>query len=241
MYGHPADMDPLLGLARKHNLFIIEDAAESHGATYKGQIVGGIGDLSCFSFYANKIITTGEGGMVLTKHRELSDRLRSLRNLCFRPERRFYHTHAGHNYRLTNIQAAVGLSQVEAIDQHIAQKQWMGKAYTERLGSLPQITLPVEEPWATNVYWMYGVVLNDDVPYDAVELAKRLRARGVDTRPFFIGMHQQPVLLEQGLFAGESYPVSERLTDRGLYLPSGLTLTESQLSRVCDVVKEVLA
>jgi perosamine synthetase len=241
MYGHPADMDPLLGLARKHNLFIIEDAAESHGATYKGQIVGGIGDLSCFSFYANKIITTGEGGMVLTKHRELSDRLRSLRNLCFRPERRFYHTHAGHNYRLTNIQAAVGLSQVEAIDQHIAQKQWMGKAYTERLGSLPQITLPVEEPWATNVYWMYGVVLNDDVPYDAVELAKRLRARGVDTRPFFIGMHQQPVLLEQGLFAGESYPVSERLTDRGLYLPSGQTLTESQLSRVCDVVKEVLA
>lgn len=241
MYGHPADMDSLLDLARKHDLFIIEDAAESHGATYKGQVVGSIGDLSCFSFYANKIITTGEGGMVLTKHRELSDRLRSLRNLCFRPERRFYHTHAGHNYRLTNIQAAVGLSQVEAIDQHIAQKQWMGKAYTEQLSNLSQITLPVEEPWATNVYWMYGLVLNDDVPYDAVELAKRLRAKGVDTRPFFIGMHQQPVLLEQGLFAGESYPVSERLADRGLYLPSGLTLTESQLSRVCEVVKEVLA
>jgi len=240
MYGHPADMDPLLDLARKHNLFIIEDAAESHGATYKGQVVGGIGDLSCFSFYANKIITTGEGGMVLTKHRELSDRLRSLRNLCFRPERRFYHTHAGHNYRLTNIQAAVGLSQVEAIDQHIAQKQWMGKEYTERLSSISQIALPVEEPWATNVYWMYGVVLDDEVPYDAVELAKRLRAKGVDTRPFFIGMHEQPVLLQQGLFAGESYPVSERLAKRGLYLPSGLTLTESQLSRVCEAVAEVL-
>ena len=240
MYGHPADMNPLLDLARKHHLFIIEDAAESHGATYRGEVVGGIGDLSCFSFYANKIITTGEGGMVLTKHRELSERLRSLRNLCFRPERRFYHTHAGHNYRLTNIQAAVGLSQVEAIDQHIAQKRWMGKSYTEQLGGISQITLPVEEPWATNVYWMYGLVLNDDVPYDAVELAKRLRSKGVDTRPFFIGMHQQPVLLQQGLFASESYPVSERLASRGLYLPSGLTLTESQLSRVCDAVKEVL-
>lgn len=240
MYGHPADMDPLLDLARKHNLFIIEDAAESHGATYKGQVVGGIGDLSCFSFYANKIITTGEGGMVLTKHRELSERLRSLRNLCFRPERRFYHTHAGHNYRLTNIQAAVGLSQVEVIEQHIQQKRWMGQAYNEQLGGLSRITLPVEEPWATNVYWMYGLVLDDSVPYDAVELARRLRAKGVDTRPFFLGMHEQPVFLEQGLFAGESYPVSERLATRGLYLPSGLALTESQLSRVCEAVKEVL-
>ena len=239
MYGHPVDMNPLLDLTRKHDLFIIEDAAESHGAKYKGQIVGGIGDLSCFSFYANKIITTGEGGMVLAKRSDLSERLRSLRNLCFRPERRFYHTHAGHNYRLTNIQAAVGLSQVEAIEDHLRQKHWMGKAYTEQLNDIAQITLPVEEPWATNVYWMYGLVLNDDVEYDAVELARRLRVKGVDTRPFFVGMHEQPVLREQGLFAGESYPVSERLTTRGLYLPSGLALTESQLSRVCDAVKEV--
>jgi perosamine synthetase len=241
MYGHPVDMDPLLDLARKHNLFIVEDAAESHGATYKGQIVGGIGDLSCFSFYANKIITTGEGGMVLAKRKEHSDRIRSLRNLCFRPERRFYHTHAGHNYRLTNIQAAVGLAQVEAIEDHLKRKRWMGKAYTEQLSGIAQITLPVEEPWATNVYWMYGLVLNDDVNYDAVELARRLRAEGVDTRPFFIGMHEQPVLRQQGLFEGESYPVSERLASRGLYLPSGLALTESQLSRVCDAVKEVFA
>ena len=240
MYGHPADMDPLLDLARKHNLFIIEDAAESHGASYKGQIVGGIGDLSCFSFYANKIITTGEGGMILTKHRELSERLRSLRNLCFRPERRFYHTHAGHNYRLTNIQAAVGLSQVEVIEQHVKQKRWMGQAYNEQLGGISGITLPVEEPWATNVYWMYGLVLDDEVGYDAVELARRLRAKGVDTRPFFLGMHEQPVFRQQGLFEGESYPVSERLATRGLYLPSGLALTESQLSRVCEAVKEVL-
>lgn len=241
MYGHPVDMDPLRELARKHNLFIIEDAAESHGATYKGKTVGGIGDLSCFSFYANKIITTGEGGMVLAKSAEHAERLRSLRNLCFRADRRFYHTKAGHNYRLTNLQAAVGLSQVEAIEEHLRRKRWLGRAYNEQLSGIAQITLPVEEPWATNVYWMYGLVLNDDVPYDAVELARRLRAKGVDTRPFFLGMHEQPVFREQGLFAGESYPVAERLAVRGLYLPSGLALTESQLSRVCEAVREVFA
>jgi perosamine synthetase len=241
MYGHPVDMDPLLDLARKHNLFIIEDAAEAHGAQYKEQTVGGIGDLSCFSFYANKIITTGEGGMVLAKSPEHEQRLRSLRNLCFRPDRRFFHTKAGHNYRLTNLQAAVGLSQVEAMEDHLRRKRWMGKAYTEQLSGIEQIALPVEEPWAMNVYWMYGLVLSDDVPYDAVELARRLRAKGVDTRPFFLGMHEQPVFREQGLFAGESYPVSERLAVRGLYLPSGLKLTESQLSRVCEAVREVFA
>jgi perosamine synthetase len=241
MYGHPVDMDPLLELARQHDLFIIEDAAESHGAGYKGRTVGGMGDLSCFSFYANKIITTGEGGMVLAKSAKHAERLRSLRNLCFRADRRFYHTEMGHNYRLTNIQAAIGLSQVEAIDEHLRRKRWMGKSYTERLAHLEQIALPVEESWATNVYWMYGLVLNDDLGYDAVELARRLKAKGVDTRPFFLGMHEQPVLTDQGLFLNESYPVAERLARRGLYLPSGLALTEDQLARVCEAVIEVLA
>lgn len=241
MYGHPVDMDPLLELARKHDLIIIEDAAESHGAEYKNQVVGGIGDLSCFSFYANKIITTGEGGMVLAKRTEHSEHLRSLRNMCFRQDRRFYHTEAGHNYRLTNLQAAVGLSQVEAMDEHIRRKRWMGKSYTERLNQIDQITLPVEESWATNVYWMYGIVLNDDVSYDAAELARRLREKGVDTRPFFLGMHEQPVFRQQGLFLAESYPVAERIARRGLYLPSGLALTEDQLSRVCEAVKEVFS
>jgi len=240
MYGHPVDMDPIRELASKHNLFIIEDAAEAHGAEYKGQKVGGIGDLSCFSFYANKIITTGEGGMVLAKSVEHAERLKSLRNLCFRADRRFYHTELGHNYRLTNIQAAIGLSQVERIEDHIAQKRWMGQAYTECLKDLPQIVLPVEESWAKNVYWMYGVVLTNDVAYAATEFARRLREKGVDTRPFFIGMHEQPVLLEKGMFTGEHYPVAERIARRGLYLPSGLTLSESQLEQVCDVVRSVL-
>jgi perosamine synthetase len=240
IYGHPVDMDPICELAQKYQLYIIEDAAEAHGAEYKHKRVGGIGDLSCFSFYANKIITTGEGGMVLAKSAEHAERLRSLRNLCFRKDRRFYHTELGHNYRMTNLQAAVGLSQVEKVEEHIRQKQWMGKAYTERLQGLPQIELPVEEAWAKNVYWMYGLVLADDMQYDATEFAVRLKAEGVETRPFFIGMHEQPVFHQMGLFRDERYPVSERIARRGLYLPSGLTLTEAQLETVCEGVRKVL-
>ncbi len=240
MYGHPVNMDPIQELARKYNLVVIEDAAEAHGAEYKGRKVGGIGDLSCFSFYANKIITTGEGGMVLARSADHAEKLRSLRNLCFQKDQRFYHTELGHNYRLTNLQAAIGLSQVEQIEEHVAKKRWMGEAYTERLKGMYQISLPVEEPWAKNVYWMYGVVLANDVKYDAVEFARRLRENGVDTRPFFIGMHEQPVFKKQGMFKMEQYPVAEHIARRGLYLPSGLTLTEAQLDQVCDVVRRVL-
>jgi len=240
MYGHPVDMDPILELARQHKLFVVEDAAEAHGAEYKGQKVGGMGDLSCFSFYANKIITTGEGGMVLTKREDHAERIRSMRNMCFRKDRRFYHTELGHNYRLSNLQAAVGVAQVEQMEEHLRRKRWMGKAYTERLSKMPQIALPVEEAWAKNVYWMYGLVLADEVEYDAAEFAQRLRKRGIETRPFFLGMHEQPVFLDCGMFKGERYPVAERIARRGLYLPSGLTLTEEQLSRVCDAVIDTL-
>jgi perosamine synthetase len=240
MYGHPVDMDPLLKLAQNYNLFIVEDSAEAHGAEYKGQKVGGIGDLSCFSFYANKIITTGEGGMILAKRADHAERLRSLRNLCFRKERRFYHSELGHNYRLTNLQAAIGVSQVEQIEKLVAKKRWIGLTYTDRLNSLQQIALPVEEPWAKNVYWMYGIVLADDIVYDATEFGHRLRAKGIETRPFFVGMHEQPVFQQMGLFGKEEYPVAERIARRGLYLPSGLTLSEAQIETVCKSVIEIL-
>jgi perosamine synthetase len=239
MFGHPVDMPQLMEIARRHNLRVIEDAAESHGAEVAGRRVGGIGDMGCFSFYANKIITTGEGGMVVTNDAHFAERLRSLRNLAFRPDRRFLHTEIGHNYRMTNIQAAVGVAQVECIEQHITHKRWMAESYRKRLAGLP-ISLPVERNWAKNVYWMYGVVLDDDVPFDAIEFARRLRERNVDTRPLFIGMHEQPVLRGQGLFGGETYPVTERLARRGLYLPSGLTLTEAQIDEVCAVVHDLL-
>jgi perosamine synthetase len=234
-------MDPLQKLARKHNLVIIEDAAEAHGAEYKGRKSGGLGDLGCFSFYANKIITTGEGGMVLTRDAEQAERLRALRNLCFRKERRFYHTELGHNYRLTNLQAAIGLAQLERIDESVAKKRWMGAAYTERLKNIAGLQLPIEEPWARNVYWMYGVILGDAFGMDAVEFARRLAEQGVMTRPFFLGMHEQPVFQDMGLFLDEHYPVAEHIARQGLYLPSGMTLTEAQLEQVCEAVGRVLS
>lgn len=241
MYGHPVDMDPVLELARKHNLIIIEDAAEAHGAEYKGRKCGGMGDLNCFSFYANKIITTGEGGMVLTNDAKQAERLRSLRNLCFKKERRFYHTELGNNYRLTNLQAAIGLAQLERIEESVTKKRWMGAAYTERLKDIPTLQLPIEEPWAKNVYWMYGLVLNESTGMDAVEFARRLSEKGVMTRPFFLGMHEQPVFHSMGLFGGEHYSVAERIARQGLYLPSGMTLTEAQNEKVCQAVHQVLA
>jgi len=250
IYGHPVDMDPVLMLAEKHGLVVIEDAAEVHGAEYLSgrdgprpvwKRCGGLGHISAFSFYANKLITTGEGGMVLTNDPNYAEKARSLRNLCFRPERRFFHTELGHNFRLTNLQAALGVAQIERMDEIVARKRWMGQAYTERLGDITCLQLPVEEPWARHVYWMYGVVLDESTGMDAAEFANRLRAYGVEARPFFLGMHEQPVFHERGLFVGEHYPVAERIARQGLYLPSGLALTEAQLAQVCAAVREALA
>ena len=249
MYGHPVDFDPLIALAEARGLTIIEDAAEAHGAEYlsgrngpapQWRRCGGLGQLSTFSFYANKLVTTGEGGMVLMDDPAAAERAKSLRNLCFQEGRRFYHTEMGHNFRLTNMQAALGVAQLERMPEIVARKRWMGRAYTDRLKDLPALQLPVEESWAKQVFWMYGTVLDDAVGFDAVEFARRLAAEGVQTRPFFLGMHQQPVLLGRGLFAGERYPVTDRLARQGLYLPSGLALTESQIDRVCDAVRKVV-
>jgi len=250
VYGHPVDMDPLLDLADERGLAIVEDAAEAHGAQYLSrrnnacpvwQPCGSFGTLSCFSFYANKLITTGEGGMVLTDDPGLAARVRSLCNLCFQPERRFYHAELGHNYRMTNLQAALGLAQLERIDQIVAHKLWIGREYTRQLRDIENLQLPIEASWARNAYWMYGVVLSERTNVDAHQFAQRLREHGVDTRPFFLGMHEQPVLHDQGLFHDEHYPVAERIARQGLYLPSGLALTGEQLASVCTVVREVLA
>jgi perosamine synthetase len=202
---------------------------------------GSFGRASVFSFYANKLITTGEGGMIVTDDDALADRLRSQRNLAFHSDRRFHHPSIGHQYRLTNMQAALGVSQVARVGELLQRKRWMGAAYTEHLQGLDMLHLPVEQPWARHVYWMYGVVLRNDAKFDASELAARLATRGVETRPFFLGMHEQPALLDRGLFRGEKYPVAERLARRGLYLPSGVHLTEIQLERVCDAVRGVLS
>jgi perosamine synthetase len=240
IYGHPVDMDPLLELASRYGLDLVEDAAEAHGAEYRGRRAGRFGTSSCFSFYANKLLTTGEGGMLLVDDDDLAERARRLRNLGFQPGRRFLHAELGFNFRLTNLQAALGLAQVERMDEIVARKRRMGHAYTERLSEMPGLELQVQQPWAHSVFWMYGVVLREETGLDADEFALRLRSRGVETRPFFLGMHEQPVLRERGLFKGESYPVAERIARQGLYLPSGLGLEESQIERICEAVSEAL-
>ena len=239
VYGHPVDMGPLQALADKHGLAIVEDAAEAHGATYRGRRCGSLGDVGCFSFYANKIVTTGEGGMILTDDDRLAETARSRRNLAFRGERRFRHTELGFNFRMTNVQAALGVAQLERIDTVVARKREVGRRYTEALAGLP-LQLPVEREWATNVYWMYGVVLDEATGLDAARFEHVLAKKGVQTRPFFLGMHEQPVFSERGLFAGESYPVAERLARQGLYLPSGTALTDAQLDEVVAAVRAVL-
>jgi perosamine synthetase len=241
IFGHMAEMDPLLELAHEFGLAIVEDAAEAHGAQYHGRRAGGIGAMGCFSFYANKIVTTGEGGMIVTNDAKLAERARSLRNLAFRREQRFLHTELGYNFRMTNLQAAIGLAQVECIDDHLARKRRMAALYNDGLRGIKGLRLPVERPNVKNVYWMYGVVLEDHVAMDAATFGARLKEQGIDTRPFFLGMHEQPVLRELGLFAGERYPVTETIARRGLYLPSGLGLHENQIEEVCAAVKRCLA
>jgi perosamine synthetase len=250
IYGHPVEMDPLLYLAKEHGLAVIEDAAEAHGAEYlSGQNTpapawrrcGSFGDLSCFSFYANKLVSTGEGGMVLTDDPALAERARSFRNLCFDPDRRFHHEELGFNFRLTNLQAALGVAQLERMDQIVARKRSMGQTYNRLLKDIEGLKLPAEEPWAKNVYWMYGVVLSETIDMEAREFARKLKERGVETRPFFLGMHQQPVLQKRGLFMKEDHPLAECLARRGLYLPSGLALTEEQPKSVSEAVHEALS
>lgn len=242
IYGLPVDMAPLEALAEKHGLAIVEDAAEAHGQTYRGRACGSFGDLSVFSFYPNKHVTSGEGGMILTDSDALAARCRDLRNLCFKPPRRFVHDELGWNLRMTNLQAAVGVAQLERLDEFIARKQAMGARYTQALSTLACLQLPpTQAAGSANHYWVFGVVLADDVDFDAHEAMQRLAAAGVGCRPFFWPMHEQPVFRRMGLFAGESCPVAERIARRGFYLPSGLALTERQIDEVVAAVRKVLA
>ncbi|MBE9138801.1 DegT/DnrJ/EryC1/StrS family aminotransferase [Nodosilinea sp. LEGE 07088] len=242
IYGLPVDMAPLLDIAQRHHLTMLEDAAELHGQTYRGRPCGSFGDISTFSFYANKHITTGEGGMVLTDDDALADRCRSLRNLCFQPQKRFVHEELGWNFRLGNLQAALGVAQLEQLNTFLARKRAMGQRYTEGLKGVAGLQLPLATTdYADNGYWVYGLVLDAAVPFDAAEAMQRLKAKGIGTRPFFWPMHEQPVLHKMGLFAGDKHPVAERLARRGFYIPSGLALTDAQIDQVIASVKEVMA
>jgi perosamine synthetase len=241
VYGLPADVQPLLDRARRHGLRVLEDAAQMHGQAYQGRPCGSFGDLSTFSFYPNKLVTTGEGGMVVTDDDALAAACRSLRNLCFEPERRFVHERLGWNFRMSNLQAAVGLAQLERLDEFVARKRAMGRYYDELLAGLAGIELPpAAADYAESIYWVYGVVLDETIAADAAGIMATLSALGVGCRPFFCPMHWQPALRKRGLFAGESYPVAERLYRRGFYLPSGLALTPVQMAQVADALRTAL-
>jgi len=240
IYGLPVDMDPVLIIARRHGLKVIEDAAEVIGQTYRGAPCGSLGEISTVSFYPNKHVTTGEGGMILTDDHELAEVCRSLRNLCFQPKRRFAHERLGWNLRMTNLQAALGLAQLERLDQFIERKRWLGRRYNELLAGLPGVQLPLEATdYAENIYWVYGLVLDESLKFDGQEAMKRLAKAGVGSRPFFYPLHQQLVLKEMGLFDGKHYPVAERIGNRGFYLPSGIALQPSTAKYVAEIVRSL--
>jgi perosamine synthetase len=241
IYGLPCDMDPILAFALRHGLRVIEDAAEMHGQAYRGRACGSFGDVSTFSFYPNKHVTTGEGGMIVTDSDTLAEKCRGLRNLCFMPGRRFVHEELGYNMRMTNLQAALGVAQLERLTEFVARKRRMGQLYTELLDDIPTIQLPLAQTdYARNIYWVYGIILGPEVPFDATEAMKRLAAKGVGTRPFFWPMHEQPVLRRLGFCAGVQCPVAERIARRGFYVPSGMALSEAHIRDVARAVREVL-
>ncbi len=242
IYGLPVDMNPVLALADKYGLQIIEDAAEMHGQTYHDRPCGSFGDISIFSFYPNKHITTGEGGMLVTDDPKLAERCRSLRNLCFQPQQRFVHEELGSNFRMTNLQAAVGVAQLERLDEFVTRKRLMGQMYTQLLCDVPGLQLPIDRTdYARNIYWVYGVVLDDELPFEAIDLMQHLAGYNIGTRPFFWCMHEQPVFKKMGLFEGVSCPVAEKIAKRGFYIPSGMALTIEQIDRVATTLRKSIA
>lgn len=241
LYGLPVQVDQILSIAKKYNLKVIEDAAEMHGQMYNGKPCGSFGDISTFSFYPNKHITTGEGGMLVTNDENLAERCKMLRNLCFRKDIRYVHHEISDNYRFTNIQAAIGLAQLERLDEFVEKKRQMGKYYTENLRNIEGIILPLEQTeYAHNIYWIYGIVLGKDINANNKKIQECLAEEGIGSRTFFWCMHEQPVYRNQQLFTDEEYPVAEYLARKGFYIPSGLSLTRGQMDEVIMKVAKVI-
>jgi perosamine synthetase len=236
LYGHPVDMDPVLKIARDNNLFVIEDAAEAHGALYKNKIVGSLGDTGSFSFYGNKIITTGEGGMITTSDQHLADTMRTLKGQGVDPDRRYWHPVIGYNYRMTNIEAAIGLAQLENISWHLRRRREIADLYNKYLAGLhDSIQLPVEKKWAKHAFWMYSVLLKDTVHLSRDEFMTELQDAGIETRPVFYPMHILPPYLEKDA----RYPVAEKISCRGINLPTHAGLTEEDIRYISETIEKI--
>lgn len=242
IYGLPIDMDPLLKIAKKYNLKVIEDAAEALGLQYKTRECGSFGDVSTFSFYANKHITTGEGGMIVTDNEQIAEKCRSLRNLCFNKERRFLHYDLGWNYRFTNLQSALGIAQLEKLNKFIIKKRLIGENYNKELSKINLFNIPLnEKSYAKNIYWVYGIVLKKNSPIKTDSLMKKLKLYGIETRNFFWPLHKQPILKKMGFFKNMKLPVAEYLSKNGLYLPTGLSITSLQQKYVINKIRKIFS
>lgn len=231
LYGHPAKMSELKEIARRHKLFLLEDAAEAHGAMCGGKIVGSLGDAAAFSFYANKIVTTGEGGMVVTDHDALAERARLLRGQGMDANRRYWHPIVGYNYRMMNLQAAIGLAQMEKIDRQIELRARVAELYRDRLREFPGITFQSEQPWARHANWMFSVVLDREIWGRRDDIIERLGGLGIETRPVFYPAHTFPPYADSAV--GETFPTAEKLSAGGVSLPTWAGLTEEQIDKVC--------
>jgi perosamine synthetase len=242
IYGHPCEMNRIKEIANKYGLKIIEDAAEVHGAEYFGKKCGSLSDIAAFSFFANKIVTTGEGGMVVTNNNELAEKCRYYKNLCFpiNGERNYLHNDIGYNYRMSNIHAAIGLAQTEKLEFYIERRRANNKFYREYLSELPGIIFQEEISGNKNVYWMNGIVIDKDkFGISRNELMIRLKKDGIDTRYFFRGMHEQLSLLNYGCDFKGKYHITDWLSENGLYLPSGSNLSENDIYYVSSIIKEL--
>ena len=239
LYGHPCDMDRIMEIARNYDLYVVEDAAEAHGAEYKRKKVGSFGDINCFSFYGNKIMTTGEGGMCLTNNEELAEKMRILKDHGMNPNKRYWHDIIGFNYRMTNMQAAIGVAQLEKMDKFIEKKRRIAKEYSDGLKELEeikQVKLHPETHWAKSVYWMYCILVEDNFGMNRDGLMKRLEEKGIDTRPFFYPIHIMPPYNKSNK---ENFHVAERLSRSGLSLPSSVKLSAGDIENICQVIREI--
>lgn len=239
IYGHPVQMDELCKIAKENNLFIIEDCAEAHGAEVNKKKVGSFSDIACFSFYSNKIISTGEGGMIITDNEEYARKAKQYASLAFSQNDRYQHEFLAYNFRLSNILAGIGAAQLSNIEKFIEKKRWIAAEYNKNLSDIDGIQIPVEKPWARNVYWMYGIVLNKNFNIDRNTLMEKLDKEGIETRAFFTPMHLQTVFNEKQLFINESYPVSENLGRNGLYLPCSVNISKEDIEKVSNTIKKI--
>lgn len=236
LYGHPCDMDPILEIAAKNNIYVIEDCAEAQGATYKGRQVGTLGDFGCFSFFSNKVITTGEGGMVSTTNKDLAEKIKVLRDHGMKPGKRYWHDVAGFNFRMTNLQAAVGVAQMERVDNFLSRRKEIGKRYISKLSMIKGLTVPASVNWAETVYWIFSLLVDESITgIQRDELAKKLSDLGIENRPFFYPMHVQPPYKQNG-----NFEVSKRMSTQGISLPSGNEISDQEIDRVCHAIQSII-